>query len=174
MNHVVTILLAVLLLAMQSSGAFPLAVGPVSADLALCLTVHLAFTRTLAAGGALAAGVGYLTDVAAGSPSGLHMVAYTAVFLGLHAVRQRVFLNTAPAIVVTAVGASLAATALTWALTAVFLRDYFHYWPFLLLAGPRALLTAPWFFLIRAVAGWLDHRTGGMAGPTVVHLRDDA
>ena len=173
MNAAGILLLSIVLLALQSSGSFPFVVGPVSADLALCLVVHLALTRGLAAGGGLVVAVGYITDLASGAPSGLHVVTFTVVFLLGMSVRQRIFLDTPPATLATAGAASLLTTLLTWSLTAVFLRDYVQYRSFAVLSLPRALLTAPYIFLVRAAALRIDARTLSTAGRTVVPLEPD-
>ena len=146
----------------------PLTWSGVSADLTVCLVVHLALTRDLPAGGAAVAATGYLTDVATGAPTGLHIVVFTGLFLAGYAVRTRVFLQTVPTIAAAALVASLMATALTWLLAAVFIPDLRHYAPFLVLAVPRALLTVPFVFAVRAAALWVDRHTSRLARLRVV------
>jgi cell shape-determining protein MreD len=103
--------------------------------------------------------IGMLMDAASGAPFGIHMVVFVVVFLGGYSVRHRLFLDSAPTIAAAAFLASMAATILTWFLVAVFLRDYHIYGRFLALAVPRALLTVPFMFPVRAIASWIDRRT---------------
>ncbi len=159
MNAVITLLFAVILLAIQSSGVPPVTIGELSADLVLCLVVRIGMTRDLPRGGALALVVGLLMDAASGAPLGVHVVAFIAVFLGAYGMRHRLFLDSVPTIASAAFIASAAASFLTWFLVATFLRDYHQYSRFLVLALPRALLTVPFMFPVRAVSVWIDKRT---------------
>lgn len=159
MNAALTLVLALILVALQSSGVVPFAWWEVSADLSLCLVVRIAMTRGLAGGGALALAIGVLADAATGGPLGMHVVVFTAVFLAGYGVRNRLFLDSVPTIAALALFASLGATALTWLLVAVFVADYQPYAHFLWVAVPRALLTVVFMFPVRAVSESIDRRT---------------
>ena len=159
MNVVATLAFAVLLLALQSSGVPPFTLGELSADLVLCLVVRIGMTRDLPRGGALVVVVGLLMDGGSGAPLGVHVVAFVAVFLGVYGMRHRLFMDSAPTIASAAFIASAAMSLLTWFLVATFLRDYHQYSRFAVLALPRALLTVPFMFPVRAVSDWIDQRT---------------
>jgi cell shape-determining protein MreD len=158
-NLAATIAYGLVLLSLQSAGMFPLTWGALSADLALCLVVHLALTRDLPNGGVSAAAIGYMTDLAAGAPPGLHVVAYVAIFLTGLSVRSQVFITSAPMIAAAILVASLMVTVVTFFLAAIFVPDYTLYMPFLLYAFPRAVLTVPFIFPVRALALRIDRRT---------------
>lgn len=159
MNAVITLVFAAILLALQSSGMAPFTLGELSADLVLCLVVRLGMTRDLPRGGAMAVTIGVLMDGASGAPLGVHIVVFVAVFLGAYGMRHRLFLDSAPTIASAAFVASVASTLLTWFLVAVFLRDYHQYSRFFVHALPRALLTVPFMFPVRAISVWIDGRT---------------
>ncbi len=140
---VLTMVVGLLLLSVQSSHVLALPVTLAGPDLFLCLVVHLGLSRDMQEATIPLVLLGYLADVYAASPAGIHLVSSVIVFLLLQLIRSRLAVRGVAVGAFFAGIATLAAALLVWALASVFLRDFVAGPGVLRFALLRALLTIP-------------------------------
>lgn len=162
MRSVALLLLAFLLMALESPLLAEVGIAAYVPDLALVVTIYLGLTTPFERGLALAAGVGLMHDAfALGAPVGLHMEIAVLTFLVSHRVSRHLVLRGPLGSMIIAFTFSIGATLVELVLSLIFVRSFTQGvggpGPLLTAMVPQALVTAPF----GAVFFWLLDRLDG-------------
>lgn len=166
MRTLLSVLLAFVLLVIESPLLHELHLSFYAPDFALIVVVYMALGGTAGSGAVGAMIIGLFKDAfAGGSPIGLYMHTAVALYLLTRAVAAHlnlrpVFLSMAGAFV-----ASIVASGFFLLLTLIFDRTFDDYGLIVRMAGPQALVTAPFapilFLVLEKIDGLTVRRRSG-------------
>jgi len=153
------VLLGYVLLSLESPLLTSFHVRMYAPDPALAIVVFAACAMDFVPGMALAALLGLLKDgFAAGVPIGMHVEIFALVFLACYALSRRMDYRNVVLMTLVVAVASLVASTLFFALSAIFDRDFEEFDLVFRLAIPQAVITSPMGPIVAGLLAWVDRK----------------